>query len=319
MAGVGLLLAGAVALRLVTALPDVPNRHALLHDAAHRAMDDLDAADALLRSDLAAFALQLVGPQTWPTLRLALAAPLHVIAGPAHALGVEEGLSLGVTALLFLVLALSARAYARSTAGSLGCSPSRPRCCWETATSSRRRPRMLGIPGAVFTSPRRAPGWRPDWVTWRPGAPPCWATSLPHQVQYGLMFAAAVLGLEAVEGGRWRRLPAVGRALLGEVRQPLFLVVLGVLASCTLLAFRAVAGGGVAADSILGLPDGLRSPRLPIWFGAFSLFALVQLALWRGRQVLQALLTPRVLLLGLAPPRCWPGYWFPSPGDWRSC
>ena len=121
---------------------------------------------------------------------------------------------------------------------------------------------MLEIPGAVFTL-AAASAWMAsrDWVDVA-----AWGTALLGNLlfhtkfQYGLMFAAAVLGLEAVEGGRWRRLPAVGRALLGEVRQPLFLVVLGVLASCTLLAFRAVAGGGVAADSILGLPDGLRTP-----------------------------------------------------------
>src|SRR5262249_40013282 len=116
---VGWLLAGAVALRLATVLPDVTNRHALPDDAAHRAMDDLAAADALGRGQLGSYALRLVGRQTWPTVRLALAAPLHVLGGPARALAVEHGLSLALTALLFAVLALAAQAYARSTASAL--------------------------------------------------------------------------------------------------------------------------------------------------------------------------------------------------------
>ena len=71
MGAVGWLLAGAVALRLATVLPDVPNRHALPDDAAHRAIDNLEAAEALGRGQLGSYALRLVGRQTWPTRRSA--------------------------------------------------------------------------------------------------------------------------------------------------------------------------------------------------------------------------------------------------------
>src|SRR5262249_15632419 len=56
--------------------------------------------------------------------------------------------------------------------------------------------------------------------------------------------------------------------------------------------------------------------RVPVWLGALSLFALLELALWRGRQILQALLTPRVRFFWV-----WPltpmVAWLLVPFTWR--
>src|SRR5262249_36997452 len=88
---VGALTAIVVCLKLAAALPDVENRHALTYDASRRALVDVDAADALWRVDLGRLLWDVAGPEQWPTLRLLVAAPAHVIAGPARALEVELG------------------------------------------------------------------------------------------------------------------------------------------------------------------------------------------------------------------------------------
>ena len=85
----GLVAALLVTLRLAAALPEVPNRHAFTYDASRRAMVDVDAADALRRGDLGRVLWDVAGPEQWPTLRLLVAAPAHVLAGPARALEVE--------------------------------------------------------------------------------------------------------------------------------------------------------------------------------------------------------------------------------------
>ncbi|MGZ3445890.1 MAG: hypothetical protein ACXWLG_10545, partial [Myxococcaceae bacterium] len=109
---VGLGVAAAVALRLVTVLPEVPNRHALAKDAATQAMLEVEAADALLGGDVLELPGLVAGQETGSTLRLLVAAPAHALAGEAHALGVELGISGAFTALLFLVLGVAARSVA---------------------------------------------------------------------------------------------------------------------------------------------------------------------------------------------------------------
>ena len=73
-----------VTVRLQAVLPEVPNRHAFTYDASRRAMVDVDAADALRRGDLGQVLWDVAGPEQWPTLRLLVAAPAHVLAGPAE-------------------------------------------------------------------------------------------------------------------------------------------------------------------------------------------------------------------------------------------
>jgi hypothetical protein len=319
MGAVGWLLAAAVALRLATVLPDVPNRHALPYDAAHRAMDDLEAADALGRGELGAYALRLLGRQTWPTARMALAAPLHVLGGPARALAVEHGLSLALTALLFAVLALAAQAYARSTARALGMlAIATPLLLGNRDLFQQALNGMLEVPAALFTL-----GAATAWVASRDtGTLRPWGTALLGNLlfhtkfQYGLMFAAAVLGLELLEAGRWRRLQGVGGALLAEMRRPLFLGVLLVLGALTLLAFRTVAAGGIEGESPFGFRYSLGSARVPTWLAALTLFLLVQLLLWRSRRALRARVEPRVRFfwLWLFTPMA---AWLLVPFSWR--
>jgi hypothetical protein len=294
---VGWLLAAVVALRLATALPDLPNRHALPYDSAHRTMDNLEAADALGRGELGAYALRLLGRQTWPTARMALAAPLHVLGGPARALAVEQGLSLVLAALLFAVLALAAQAYARSTAGALGMlAIATPLLLGNRDLFQQAVNGMLEVPAALFTL-GAASAWvaSRDTQTLRPWGTALLGNLLFHtKFQYGLMFAAAVLGLEVLEAGRWRRLPGVGRVLLAEMRRPLFLGVLLVLGALTFLAFRAVAGGGIEGPGLFGVHYSLGTARVPIWLAALTLFLLVQLLLWRSRRALRTGMEPRV-------------------------
>jgi hypothetical protein len=294
---VGLLLAVAVGLRLAAMLPEVSNRHALLYDAAHRAMDDMDAADALRRGEPWSYVLHLVGRQTWPTLRMAIAAPVHALAGPARALSVEYGVSLVLTAALLVVLAFSAQAYARTTANALGVlAIAAPLLLGNRDLLQQAVNGMLEVPEALCTL-AAASGWMAsrDTGTLRPWGTALAANLLFHtKFQYGLMFALAVLGLESLEAGRWRRLPAVAGVLLREVRRPLFLG-LGVASTvCAVLAFRVVAAGGFEGDSILGFHYSVRTARLPIWLTSFLLFTLAELVVWRRRQPLGELLGPRV-------------------------
>ena len=297
MGAVGWLLAGAVALRLATVLPDVPNRHALPDDAAHRAIDNLEAADALGRGHLGSYALRLVGRQTWPTVRMSLAAPLHVLGRPARALAVENGLSLALTALLFAVLAVAAQAYARSTASALGVlAIATPLLLGNRDLFQQALTGMLEVPAALFTL-----GAASAWVASRDtGTIRPWGTALLGNLlfhtkfQYGLMFAAAVLALEAVERGRWRRFSGVGKALLAEARRPLFLGLTALLGATTFLAYRAVGRGGIEGTGLFGVQYHLGTSRVPTWLAALSVFLLVELLLWRSRHALRLRLEPRI-------------------------
>ena len=108
----GLILAALVTRSLWAALPRVQNRGAFGWDSARRALLDLDAADALRQLDPLSFLWLLVGPETWPTLRLAIAAPLHAAFGPDRAFAVEHGLSIACYAAVVVGVALLARAVA---------------------------------------------------------------------------------------------------------------------------------------------------------------------------------------------------------------
>lgn len=294
---VGLALAAAVGLRLTQVLPLVANRAAPLYDAARRTMDDVDAADALRGSEPWTYAAHLLGRQTWPTFRMALAAPLHVLVGPARATEVEEGLSLVLTAALFLALALCARLYARDPRDTLGVlAIAAPMLLGNRDLFQQAVNGMLEVPEALLTLAAAS-----AWMASRDsGTPRPWATAVTGNLlfhtkfQYGLMFSAAVLGVEALEVGRWRRVPAVTRALLQPMRRPGFLLLGLAFVVCALLTFRVVARGGLEGQSILGFHYSLRTARVPTWLSALAFFALVQLAVWRSREALRALLGPRM-------------------------
>jgi hypothetical protein len=294
---VGLVLAGVVGLRLGSVLPEVPNRHAPLYDAARRTMDDMDAADALRGPAPWTYAVHLLGRQTWPTLRMALAAPVHALAGPPRALAVELGVSLAFTAALFLALACCARAYAGSTTGALGVLAIATPLLLENRDLLQQAVNgMLEVPEALWTL-AAASAWMVsrDSRATRP-----WGTVVAGQLlfhtkfQVGLMFAVAVLVVEGLEAGGWRALPRVGGALVRELRRPTSIVLGIALALCAALAFQVVARGGLEGDSILGFHYSLRTARMPIWLSALTLFAVVQLAVWRARDSLRTLLSPRV-------------------------
>ena len=286
----GLGLATAVALRLVAVLPEVPNRHALASDAARRAMVEVEAADALLGGDVLELPAFVAGPETGSTLLLLVAAPAHALAGEAHALGVELGISVAFTALLFLVLGLAARCVAPavgeamvvlavSTAILMG-----NRDLFAHAVSG-----TVEVPSAVFTLAMAA-AWLASRAsrTFRPWAVALLGNALFHvKFEHGLMLGLAVLMVEAGEAGVVRPPRAVLSALFRGARSPVGLALLALALTVLLGGWWLVSTGGLSA-TVFGQEVTLRGARGPIAFGALLLFLFVELAFWQERVWLAA-------------------------------
>jgi len=314
----GALLAALAGARLASTLPEIANRHALGWDSARRAMLDVEAADALRAGDLGRYVLYLAGPETWPTLRLSVAAPAHALAGPTRALAVEHALSLVLTAALFLGLGLAAR-----------CVTSRPGeallvLAVSAAVLAGNRPllvhaadAMLEVPSALLTLLAAA-----AWVSSRESATPRpWGVALLGNLlfhvkwQHGLILAAAVLGTEACQGDPLRAARAAGAALAEGLRTRAGQVLLAsVVALSALAAWVALAGGW--EGRVLGLPLSLHRAQGPVAFGALAAFAYLELALWRARERLAGEIPGRVRFLWawLATPMV---AWLLVPFTWR--
>jgi hypothetical protein len=197
---VGLGLATAVALRLVTVLPEVPNRHALASDAAQRAMAEVEAADALLEGDVLELPSFVAGQEPGSTLLLLVAAPAHALAGKAHALGVQLGISVAFTALLFLVLGLAARCVV-PTAGEamVVLAISTPILMGNRDLLAHAVNGTVEVPSAVFTLAMAA-AWLASRAsrTFRPWAVALLGNALFHvKFELGLVLGLAVLMVEA--------------------------------------------------------------------------------------------------------------------------
>src|SRR5262245_47858085 len=81
VAAAALALTVGIALALSRAYPEIGNRLSFGWDAARRAMLDVAAADALRQGNVLEFLGHVLGPATWPTLRLTVAAPLAALLG----------------------------------------------------------------------------------------------------------------------------------------------------------------------------------------------------------------------------------------------
>ena len=293
---VGLAAGALVTLRLAAVLPEVPNRHAFTYDASRRAMVNVDAADALRRGDLGRALWDVAGPEQWPTLRLLVAAPAHVFAGPARALEVELGVSVASVGLLVLCLVLSAGFLAPRPADALAMAAvACPLLLGNRDLLEHGANAMLEMLEAVFTLAATV-----AWIRAREKARERpWALALlgnclfQVKFQHGLFFATAVLALEA-SGPGWRtRLQALARALGRAARRPWGIAVLALGLGATVLALGIVSSGG-AQWTVLGHPVSLGRPRVVRWAAAAAAFGFVSLAFASDRGRLQAALPARV-------------------------
>ena len=274
----------------------MPNRHAFTYDASRRAMVDVDAADALRRGSVGRVLWDVAGPEQWPTLRLLVAAPAHVLAGPDKALEVELGVSIASVGLLVLAVALSVGLLAPRLADALAMAV----VAWPLLLGNRDLLEhgangMLEVPEAVFTLLATVAWIRArESDSERPWSLALLGNCLFHvKFQHGLFLAAAVLALEA-SGPGWRaRLQALGRALRRAVRRPWGLAVLALGLGATVLALGVVSGGG-AQWTMLGHAVSLGRPRVVRWTSAAAAFGFVSLAFATDRERLRTALPARL-------------------------
>ena len=313
----GAVLGALAVARLASALPQVANRHALGWDSARRALLDLGAADALRRADLIGFVWRLVEPETWPTLRLALAAPLHALAGPARAFGVEQGLSIACFGAVAVGLALLARAVApRGALAVLAVSAAA--LAGNGALVTHAANGMLEPLAAALTATATA-----AWIGARERrrARP-WTLALLGNLlfhvkhQYGLFFALAVTSVETLGDGALRpRAAALAAALRDGVRgaRGVALAAATVLLGATAAAVSVTGGFDVA---LAVRPITIRDAHGPLAFAALAALVLVERALWRGRARLATAFPerPRFLWAWLATPMA---AWLVVPFTWR--
>jgi len=296
---VGLGVATAVAFRLVAVLPEVPNRHALASDAARRAMLDVEAADALLGGDVLELAALVAGPETGSTLLLVAAAPAHALTGEANALGVEIGISVVFTALLFLVLGLAARCVAPAVGeATVVLAVSTPILMGTRELFAHAVSGTVEVPSAVFTLAMAA-AWLASRASraFRPWAVALLGNALFHvNIEDGLMLGLAVLMVEAGEAGVVRPPRAVLSALFRGARSPVGLALLMLALTVLLGGWWLVSTGGLSA-SVFGQEVSLRDARGPITVGALLLFLFVELAFWRERVWLAAEIPRRARFL----------------------
>jgi len=296
---VGLAVATAVALRLASVLPVVPNRHALTDDAARRVIVDVDAADALRGGELFGFVSFVAGSETWPSLRLLVAAPGHALAGPGQALGVELGVSLAFTALLFLILGLAGRCVAPSAGQAiLVVAISTLILLGNRDLLERAVNATVEVPSAVFTL-AMAGAWLASRAsrTFQP-----WGVAVLGiglfliKAQHGLMLGVAVLLVEASEAGVVRPPRAVLSALLRAARSPAGLVLLALTLMVLLGGWWAVRTGGLSA-TVFGQEVSLGGVRGPMAFGKLLVLVFVELAFWQERVWLAAEIPRRARFL----------------------
>jgi hypothetical protein len=316
--GAAALVALAVVLRLTSVLGEVPNKNSITYDAGRRAMLNVGAADALRSGDLLGVIAYVAGPEIWPTFRLVVAAPVHALAGPEHALAVEEELSIAFVGALVLLLSVAARQIAGDELGAaaifavasvvlLGVRP-----LLEHAADG-----MLEVPSALMTLAATT-AWLAarDRAQARPWLLALTGNALFHvKWQHGMIFAALVLGTELLETGAIDALRTAARALWLGLRRG-SCVWLAVVAGVLLGAAAWVRATGGAAFSLFGHKVSLHTVDGPIAFGALALFGFLQRALWLERASLRQTVSERVRFLW-----CWlatpMAAWLLVPFTWR--
>jgi hypothetical protein len=297
--GLGVLVAFAVMGRLFSVLPEVPNTNTVTYDAARRALLNVEAADALRSGNLFRFVGYVAGPETWPTLRLTIAAPVHVVLGPSRALAVETWLSIAFVGALLVMLAYAATRVARGSWSSVGVFTiaaagilgNRP--LLEHAADG-----MLEVPSALFTL---AAGTA--WIASRDSnAVRPWVVALAGNLmfhtkwQHGMIFAAAVLVTETLESRAGPILAGLRDSVLRALRRPpTALLLLTAVAVLGMAGWVASTGGGELW--LLGVRISARRVHGPLAFGSLALFAFVQLALWQERTALRTIVPERLRFL----------------------
>ena len=265
-------------------------------------MLDLGAAEALRRLDLPSFLYDVAGPETWPTLRLVLAAPVHALVGPGRSFAVEHGLSIACFAALGLALALAARAMATSSLdGILVFAIAAALVAGNRALRVYAADGMLEPLSALFTV--AATG---AWIaSRRSGTTRPWALALVGNLlfhvkwQYGIFLSLAVLLFEGMAGGRAaarRRAVAVLGALVEGARSRAGAFLLAVAAALAAVAVAVSATGGVDG-TYLRIQVRLRGIQGPVAWAALALFAFVEHALWGERVRLSEVVPERLRFL----------------------
>jgi hypothetical protein len=295
----GLAVATAVALRLASVVPEVPNRHALIDDATRRVLLDIDAADSLRGGELFELLHRVVGCEPSSTVRALVAAPVHALAGPGHALGVELGVSLAFTALLFLVLGLAARCIAASTSEAiLVLAISTLTLLGNRDLLSQAANGTQEVPSAVFTLAMAA-AWLASRSsrTFRPWGVVIFGLGLfLVRFEYGLMLGLAVLLVEASEAGVVRPPRAALYALLHGARSAAAVVFLALAVTVLLGGWWLARSGGLSA-TVFRQEVSLHGLRGPVAFGAFLLLVSVECAFWQERVWLAAEIPRRARFL----------------------
>ncbi len=313
------LAAAAIALAAAAALarawPLVPNRRAFGWDAALRTVSDLDAASGPLR-----FLVRLLGPEVWPTLRLAAAAPMLALGAPP--LPAEAALSIAASAATFLLLGLAAARGARGAAGALAAvavaagalAANRAFTAWAGSPMLEAQSALLTLAATVA------------WMRLREGGPEArvWPVALAGNLlfhtkfQYGLIFAIAVLATEAAllpAGARARAAGALLAEGRGWLRRPAAWLLLAGVAATAAAAWAVDRTGGVAFR-VGPVPISVRRAAGPAFWSSFLAFYGLLLGLWRSRAALREAIPARLrgLFAWLAVPM---GAWLLVPFAWR--
>ncbi len=318
----GVLVGIACIVGIVVAYPRVPNRHAFGWDGALRTMGDLEAARAIRRLDPFRFLWQVlaIGPEVWPTLRTLVAAPLLAILGPS--LDAENAIAIVAYGAMFALLALAAVRIARDAAGATqmlaiaagALAATRPLINWAAAP-------YLEVIAALTTLAATL-----AWIRLRGQGPAAtvWPVALlgnlvfHSKYQYGIMFATAVLGTEALALDRATRrqafvaLRAVVRSAARHRSTWIWTIAAASFATAAAVVSRSQGG----ALSIAGVRVSVSRPYAPITWAAILAFYGTELELWRSRDVLREGIPARIraLWVWLATPMA---VWILVPFTWR--
>ncbi|BDG09517.1 hypothetical protein [Anaeromyxobacter paludicola] len=308
------LLALAGAARLALAWGEVPNRASLGWDAARRAVLNLEAAQALRELRPLTLLRLLAGPETWPTLRMALAAPLLAVTGPSFAVEgllscAFSGALLGATFLLAAALAPARPLLAGAAAAALV-------AAHEGLLGYAATPMLEPLSALLTTVALLA------WVRLRDGGAGArlWPLALAGNLlfhakwQHGIFLALAALAVE-VAGLDGAARASAARALLTALRRRAFAAFAAAALACALAAAVVAATGGVEA-TVLGLHVIARTADGPVFWAAFALLAGGGLELWRSRALLRREVPRRLrgLVVWLALPMA---AWTLVPFTWR--
>lgn len=288
----------AVVKALWDGLTEVETRFVFGWDGASRALQSLEAAWALQHGEPLRFLRALLMQPHWPTLRMAVAAPLQLVMGPS--LEVESAVTAGTYVLLLPLLAWGAWHLMRTIAEALlAFLLSALVVLANGALLSHSAGGMLEAQAALMTLAATIAWMRLRESDEEPrsvGPLAVAANLLFHtKLQYGAIFAVTVLVTEVLllradlRSRVFEGFASVARAWLR--RWTAWLLVAAVLA-CGGLAVWASRGGFVW--QVGPLTVSMRKASGPLFWAAFAAFWGLQAGLWRSRASLQESVPPRL-------------------------